>query len=236
VACQHATVTSLEGSTDLEAPGGHRERRPATTLLLLHHVAATPRSTGSPSGYRGRRRRAAVVRGEPVLEAHLDAASLALAGVAERERLLASPHGALRLALPRRVAAAARPRVRVQDLPVALRPRHRRRPLDGVAAVRAHHDGAALVGGLGAAVVPVRAVRRAEEAAAAVALEGEEVELVAVGLVAVRAQVGERLRATTRHYRSSLRLQAPSYLPSCRRPRVLGFFVRRSAVGSVMDG
>jgi hypothetical protein len=62
-----------------------------------------------------------------------------------------------------------RPRVNVQVLPITL-PRHR--PLDGVAAVRAHHDSAALVGGLGAAVVPVHAMRGAEEPVAAVALEG----------------------------------------------------------------
>jgi hypothetical protein len=44
-------------------------------------------------------------------------------------------------------------------------------------------------------VVAVRAVHRAEEPAAPVALEGEELQLVALGLVAVRAEIGEELRA-----------------------------------------
>jgi hypothetical protein len=38
-------------------------------------------------------------------------------------------------------------------------------------------------------VVAVRAVHRAEEPAAPVALEGEELQLVALGLVAVRAEI-----------------------------------------------
>lgn len=79
-------------------------------------------------------------------------------------------------------------------------------PLDGVAAGLADDDGAALVRGARAAVVPVRPVLRAERLAAAVAVEGEEVELVAVLPVALRPQVRERLRAPPRHGKSIRRL------------------------------
>lgn len=146
-----------------------------------------------------------MVRGEPVLEAQLLAAPLAVARVGEGERLLAPPRGAARLALPGRVAASARPRVRLEDLRVRL---VRPGALDGVAAGLADDDGAALVGGPRAAVVRVRAVLGAEHLAAAVAVEGQEVELVAVLPVAVRAQVRERLRAPPRHRLADASLDA----------------------------
>jgi hypothetical protein len=118
-----------------------------------------------------------------VLEAHLEAARLAVAGVGEGERLLAPPRGAPGLVLLGRVAAP-RARVRVEDGSVVLP----RRPLDGDAAGLADEDGAALVA--------VRPVHRAEHHAAAVAFERQEIQLVAAGVVAVRAQVRESLRSS----------------------------------------
>lgn len=192
-------------SENLHVP--HRLRQlPPAALLLLRVAPALP---GAPRGGRGagglrRRAGARVVGGEPVLEAHLLAAPLAPACVGERERLLAPRHGAPRLALPRRVAPP-RPRVRLQHGGVVPAPVPGP-PLDGVAAGLADDDGAALVRGARAAVVPVRPVLRAERLAAAVAVEGEEVELVAVLPVALRPQVRERLRAPPRHGKSIRRL------------------------------
>lgn len=185
---QRDSMANWQASEDLEAPDGRRQR-PAAAPFLPRAAAALPAGPPRRRGSSWCAGGAVVVGREPVLEAHLPAAALAVLGVGEGELLPAPPRGAPGLALLARVAAP-RPHVRLQDLPLAL---PRNQPLDGVAAVRADDDGAALVRRLGAAVVPVGPVRGAEDLAAAVAVEGQEVELVAVRLVAVRAQVRERL-------------------------------------------
>lgn len=63
------------------------------------------------------------------------------------------------------------------------------RPADELPAHGALHDAAVVAAGLGALVRVVAAVLQAEDAAAAVAREGQEVLLVASGHAAVRADV-----------------------------------------------
>lgn len=174
---------------------------------------------------------------EPVLEADALVADLASAVVGERQHLFAAFHGAPRLLLLARVAG---PRLLVplqRGLLLLARPL-----LHGHGAGLAHDHESAVVVRLGADVSCVAPVLQAEDlfetrpksvVAAevvvrgrgdwqylftAMAGEGQEVELIAVFVLAVLSEIGKRLRSSPHGY--SCFLLRPPLSPLC-----LGFEV-----------
>lgn len=119
-----------------------------------------------------------------MLQASLDSTSLARRRVGERQNLLAARHGALRLLLLRRIAVS-RLLVPLHDslLAVSVAPRCLDR---GRASLADHHLTAARVR-LRTVVRFARSVFQTECLSTCVACEGKEIELIAIGFLAMAA-------------------------------------------------
>lgn len=131
-----------------------------------------------------------MISGEAMLEADLELATLAGAGVGERQHLPAPPDRAGGLPLLLRIAVAG--------LLVPLQRRLLFLPaapggLDRRGADFADHNLPALMVRVRALVGPVRSVLQTENLVAGVAVEGKKIELIAFGMLAVHSKIWESL-------------------------------------------